>query len=107
MKQTRRAFVIQSIAGVTGAFAYANMNIAASVQEAVREADPQASSLGYKEDASKTDKKKYPQHVAGQQCNSCALYQGQAKDSVGICPIFAGKTVTAKGWCSAWAKKAA
>ncbi|MBC7610490.1 MAG: high-potential iron-sulfur protein, partial [Ramlibacter sp.] len=22
------------------------------------------------------------------------------------CPLFAGKQVAAKGWCSAWAKKA-
>ncbi|MBZ8143927.1 iron permease, partial [Rubrivivax gelatinosus] len=27
-------------------------------------------------------------------------------DAVGNCPLFAGKQVANKGWCSAWAKKA-
>ena len=27
-------------------------------------------------------------------------------DAAGGCPLFAGKQVAGKGWCSAWAKKA-
>jgi hypothetical protein len=34
------------------------------------------------------------------------LYQGKAADKAGGCPLFAGKQVAGKGWCSAWAKKA-
>ena len=38
--------------------------------------------------------------------NYCALYQGKATDPAAACPLFAGKQVAGKGWCSAWAKKA-
>ena len=30
----------------------------------------------------------------------------KAADAAGGCPLFAGKQVAGKGWCSAWAKKA-
>lgn len=72
----------------------------------VQESDAQAIALGYKADATKADKAKYPKYAAGQQCANCALYQGKATDAAGPCPLFAGKQVASKGWCSAWAKKA-
>ena len=72
----------------------------------VAESDPQATGLGYKADASKVDKAKFPKYAAGQTCGNCALYQGKAADAAGGCPIFPGKQVAGKGWCSAWAKKA-
>jgi hypothetical protein len=34
------------------------------------------------------------------------LYTGKPKDASGPCSLFAGKHVTANGWCSAWVKKA-
>ncbi len=71
------------------------------------EADPQAVALGYKHDTTKVDAKKYPQHAATQYCANCQLYQGQPKDAWAPCPLFAGKQVAAKGWCSAWVKKPA
>lgn len=70
------------------------------------ETDAQAAALGYKADAAKTDKVKFPKFAAGQNCANCALYQGKAGAAAGGCPLFAGKQVTAKGWCSAYAKKA-
>lgn len=70
------------------------------------ETDAQAVALGYKADATKTDTKKYPKYAAGQVCSNCALYQAKASDAAGGCPLFAGKKVAGKGWCSAWAKKA-
>ncbi len=72
----------------------------------VADSDPQAVSLGYKADGTKTDVKKYPKYAASQVCSNCALYQGKASDAAGGCPLFAGKKVAGKGWCSAWAKKA-
>ena len=98
----RREFVVQLGVGasalVSGAvFAAAPM---------VAEADGNASSLGYKADATKVDKSKQPKYAAGQACSNCALYQGAAGSAAGICPLFAGKQVSAKAWCSAWAKKA-
>jgi High potential iron-sulfur protein len=68
------------------------------------EKDPQAAALGYVADASKVDKAKYKTYAAGQNCAGCQLYLGKA-DPKGACPLFAGKQVTAKGWCSAFAKK--
>jgi hypothetical protein len=97
----RREFVVQMGVGagalVSGAaFAQASM---------VAEADANASSLGYKADASKVDKTKFPKFAAGQNCGNCALFQGKAGDKAGNCPLFAGKQVASAGWCSAYAKK--
>ncbi len=102
MSTTRRTFVIHSIAGL-GALSGGQL---AQAQAALQEADAQATALGYKADATKTDKTKYPKYAAGQVCTNCALFQGKPTDAAGGCPLFAGKTVAAKGWCSAWAKKA-
>lgn len=101
MSLNRRTFVIQTVLGL-GSLAIASRATAA---EAVKEADPQAAALGYKLVATTVDKKKYPTYIAGQQCGTCALYQGKAGDLAGGCALFAGKQVSAKAWCSAWAKK--
>lgn len=105
MQSNRRTFIIQSAAGV-GLLAGLNLGNTAFAQAAVVETDAQASALGYKVDATKADKTKFPKYAAGQQCNNCALYVGKATDATGGCPLFAGKVVAGKGWCSAWAKKA-
>ena len=70
------------------------------------EKDPTAQSLGYKHEATKTDKAKFKQYAAGQTCATCQLFQGKPADAWGPCTIFPGKQVNGKGWCSAWAKKA-
>lgn len=80
---------------------------AAATGPMVDEKEPTAVGLGYVNDASKADKTKFKQYVAGSMCSNCALYQGAADSVQGPCPLFAGKQVAAKGWCSAWAKKAA
>lgn len=105
MHTNRRTFVIRSITGVGLIGSVATLNLARA-QTALPETDATAIALGYKADATKTDKTKFPKYAAGQQCNNCALYQGKPADALGGCPLFAGKTVAAKGWCSAWAKKA-
>ena len=78
----------------------------ARAQALVDEQGPQAAALGYVAEAKRVDVKKYPRFAAGQNCASCALYQGKVGDQAGGCPLFAGKQVAAAGWCSAWAKKA-
>ncbi len=103
MKSNRRTFVIQS---VMSAGILATTRLAQAAAPLLQETDPQAVALGYKNDAAKVDKVKYPKFVAGQHCANCALYQGKATDAVAGCPLFAGKDVAGKGWCSAWAKKA-
>jgi hypothetical protein len=79
---------------------------AAQAQALVTEKDPQAVALGYVSDATKADKAKYKNYAPGQQCSTCALYQGKPTDPQAPCPLFAGKQVLNKAWCSAWAKKA-
>ena len=80
----RRVFMMQTIS-VAGVAAFATTAAQAAM---VDEKDPQAVGLSYKADATKVDKAKQPKYAAGG------------------CPLFAGKQVAGKGWCSAWAKKA-
>ena len=95
-----------------GSLAVASAAIASSVDDAVaqgskvEEKEAQAQSLGYKHDATKVDKVKFAKYQAGQTCATCTLYQGKPADAWGACPIFAGKQVAGKGWCSAYVKKA-
>ena len=72
----------------------------------VDEKDAQAIGLGYVAVATKADKAKFPKYADGQQCSNCALYQGGSA-AQGGCPLFAGKQVLSKAWCSAYNKKAA
>ena len=74
----------------------------AFAQAMVDEKDPQAVGLGYLADTTKVDIKKYAKHTNDQMCSNCALFQAPTSG----CPLFAGKKVAPKGWCSAWAKKA-
>ena len=72
----------------------------------VDEKDAQAAALGYVAVAAKADKAKFPKYADGQLCSNCSLYQGGTADQGG-CPLFPGKQVLAKAWCSAYNKKAA
>ena len=99
MNDTRRTFLMTLVAS-SAAF-----SSAAQAQAKLDEKDAQALALGYVAEATKADAKKFPKYAAGQNCVSCALYQGKAADAAGLCPLFAGRQVAGKGWCSAWAKK--
>ena len=98
---TRREFIrIVPVAGA--ALLGGRVSHAAEVDPA----DPLAVSLGYVKDAAKVDKAKYPNYAAGQDCAGCKQYQGKPGDATAGCTIFGGRSVTAKGWCSAWVKRA-
>jgi hypothetical protein len=99
----RREFVMQL--GL-GAGAFVASTAFAAAPALVAETDPAAANLGYKADGSKVDKTKFPKFVAGQNCGNCSLYQAKASDAAGNCPLFAGKQVAKKAWCSAYVKKA-
>lgn len=103
IKSNRRVFLMQ-VATASGAIALAGT--VQAQQAMLAETDPQAVALGYKADATKVDKTKFPKYAAGQSCASCTLYQGKAGAAAGVCPIFAGKQVAAKGWCNSYVKKA-
>jgi hypothetical protein len=70
------------------------------------EKDATASALSYVADASRVDKAKSPNFVAGSLCSNCVQYKADATSEAGPCTIFPGKNVAAKGWCTAYAKKA-
>ena len=103
MKFARRSF-ISVTAALASALAFGRR--AAADAGAVQESDANALALGYRTDASKVDRAKYPKFQAGQTCASCQFFQGKAGDAMAPCTIFGGKQVTAKGWCSAYVKKA-
>ena len=98
----RRVFIVQLTLGSSALAA----GSARAQGPMVAESDPQAVALGYTPDATKANKAKYPQYAAGQNCSNCGIYQGKPGDPAGGCPLFAGKQVAAKGWCSSWVKKA-
>ena len=102
--RTRRSFVLHVLAA--GSLVAITRSPAYAVAPKLEESDAQAVALGYKQDTTKVDSKKYPNHVNSQSCANCQLFQGKAGDAAGGCPLFAGKEVSAAGWCSAWAKKA-
>ncbi|MET3106204.1 hypothetical protein AAKU67_000686 [Oxalobacteraceae bacterium GrIS 2.11] len=101
--KTRRQFFMISIPAVLG---LASTRFALADAAHVDEASPTAKALGYMNDASKVDAKKFPTYAAGHVCGNCQLYQGKAADAWATCPIMGGNQVNAKGWCSAWVKKA-
>ena len=71
----------------------------------LKESDPVAKALGYKEDTAKVNAAKYPKHAIIQRCDGCATYTGKAGAATGPCTTVGGKRVTAAGWCSAFAVK--
>ena len=103
MKTSRRTFLISSI-GVASTLALSRQAFADAPK--VSETDPTAVALGYKTDATKVDKAKFAKYAPGEECGNCSFYQGKATDAYAPCPMFAGKQVASKGWCSAYNKKA-
>ena len=99
---TRRGFV-QGAMGVVAAVPVAALvssrRAMAEDMPKVAEDDAQAVALNYVHDAGESDKA-----PEGQNCANCQLYSGGDKEW-GPCAIFAGKAVSAKGWCSAWAQR--
>src|SRR6185295_13319241 len=70
MNTSRRSFVIFSV-GIGSSLFLARRALAEPPK--LSEADPAAVAVGYREDASKIDKAKYPNYAAGQDCSSCSL----------------------------------
>jgi hypothetical protein len=102
----RRQFFV-SVGVAAGAAAVGTL-VAKSASAAdlplLQETDSLAVTMNYKTDSTKVDTKKFPAHKADQDCGNCQFYQG-AGAATGPCQIFAGKSVSAKGWCQVWALK--
>jgi hypothetical protein len=98
----RRIFLLHIVAGA-GAVAAVD---SAQAQQKVDPKDPQAAALGYVDDTTKADKKKFPKHTNDQLCKGCQFYTAPTAPKEGPCAIFGGKLVAANGWCNSWIKKA-
>ena len=99
----RRRFIKIGVAGLAAApLAAGLLSQAAQAADTLSESDPTATALGYKVDATKAANRKDTTAT----CANCSLYSGKPGEATGPCAAFGGKLVTAKGWCSAWAKKA-
>lgn len=101
----RRQFLIKAASTAT-LLAGAHTLTAHAQAAKLAESDPTATALGYKEDATKVDAKKFPTFAAGRVCSGCQLYQGKPTDASAPCGAFGNKLVSGTGWCAAWAKKA-
>lgn len=101
MNSNRRVFLLHVIAG-SGAVALAS---GAQAQQKVSPSDPQAAALGYVDDTTKADQKKFPKHTNDQKCAGCQFYTAAANSKEGPCAVFGGKLVAANGWCNSWVKK--
>lgn len=71
----------------------------------VSETDPKAQAPGDKQVASTVDKTRFSNHVAGQNCSNCLLFQGKATDTWDGCMLFGDKQVAATGWCSSYSNR--
>ena len=98
----RRFFKFTAVGLAAAPFANALMSGVAQAVDTVKESDPTAIALGYSMDATKSTKRTDKTAV----CGTCSLYSGKAGAADGPCTIFQGNLVNAKGWCSAWVKKA-
>ena len=96
---SRRRFIKLTAIGLAAApFASALLSGTARAADLISEADPQASALGYKADATKAEKRT----DATAHCANCGLYTGKEGEASGPCAIFQAKLVTASrnGMCA-------
>lgn len=103
MKTSRRHFLLLG-AGLGSSIVLSRAAFAdtSSTSNKLSEADPKAQAVGYREDASKVDKTRFPDYAAGQTCANCSLFQGKSSDAYGGCTLFGDKQVAAPGWCSSY-----
>jgi hypothetical protein len=96
----RRALLRQGVLATTlGALALTLPAAAAAADASLVKPDEAAArALRYAEDASTVKG-----ITAGNNCASCALYQGTGGSATGPCQAFGGRLVKAAGWCSSWA----
>jgi hypothetical protein len=99
------AFAIAKIVGSTSTARAADAPL-----EMVKTSDPMAQSLGYHEDGTKVDTKKWAKRAgkdgAKQFCFNCQFYQSKDPNRKATksapCTIFQNKGVHSHGWCNTW-----
>lgn len=98
---SRRALVRALSLGAAAAGLPATQGRAAE-PEKLSVKDPAAVALGYVEDTTAVDQKKYPAYVKGSNCENCLQLQGNPGKDYRPCALFPGKLVAIGGWCSGW-----
>jgi hypothetical protein len=102
----RRTLLKGALLGVAAVPVTALLGRAEAAAGPVDPNEPQAKSLGYVTDATKVDAKTNPNYKPGQVCANCLQApSAKAGDAMVPCNIFAGRTVTAKGWCKVYVKR--
>jgi High potential iron-sulfur protein len=98
MKVTRRAVIknLSLAAGLSAAMPWRDARSAEPKRLDVK--DPAAAALGYVENASQVDVKKYPGYAQGSNCENCLQLQGTAGNNYRPCALFPGKLVSVSGW---------
>ena len=99
---SRRRFLVQAVVATAALPFVASGLIGTAWAQALKPLpldNPQAVALKYVADASKT---KEPTFKPGSNCANCQFFTA----ATGACTLFAGYSVPAAAWCSAWAKKA-
>jgi hypothetical protein len=106
-KISRRAIVKSGliVVAVLPAAGLLSRSAAAAALPPLDPSDPTAKALGFVNDVSKVDAKKYPTFKPTQKCGTCAQFQGKPTDATAACTIFAGKSVPMGGWCQVWAQR--
>ncbi len=101
---SRRRFLVQAAVAAVALPLLARTTQAGAATVAklphLPQTNPQAKALGYTDDAAKA---RSPAHKPGSVCANCQFFTPAS----GACALFAGYSVSPKGWCSAWAKRAA
>lgn len=78
--------------------------------QAAKEDEAVAASLGYRTDATKVDVEKFPKRKGAegekQFCSNCQFFTAKGTSGWGACQIIRSGDVKATGWCNTWAQKA-
>jgi hypothetical protein len=99
---SRRSLVKSLAAAAAGTAIFRSVKTGAADLPHLDVKDPQAIAVGYVENAAQVDAKKYPTYAHGSRCDNCLLLQGSSGTAYRPCNLFAGKLVSAAGWCSGW-----
>jgi hypothetical protein len=101
MKVTRRLLVKNLIVAAASAGLFARRSRSDELKR-LDVKDPTAVALGYVENVSQVDLKKYPTYAQGSNCENCLQLQGSPGNNYRPCSLFPGKLVSVSGWCKGW-----
>lgn len=104
-KIARRQFITLSAVAAAGALVRPGRDANAQDMPHLAESDPMAQAMKYTHDTSTVDVASRANPTDYQDCENCALIQGEDGQEWRPCQIFPGKLVNAKGWCTVWAPK--